>query len=989
MDCDRDIFRYNEDYLNLFYLLLLCKLITSYYLKLFVLNSSLNGNNGEFTNGDDVAPENGWYFGAPTNIFSDATILLFGSPDHVLSIYFIRGFNGLSTGRGIRITLTGNVDYTFRENELGDLLLVWGAWVSGFDIEDWRPRFTAFLNGANGEATNSDDVSGAEKRKIKNKMLNVSTTPHKKKDGSLPKINKPCRDADKCTLDECRFQHPDTGVVKVEDLEHEEVEIEIRSLYEYEGKYYTWDREPKFVELKEDDVILAYPRLGFNLPYFISFGREFEAGAGSVNLHFYWDALRKLQVLPDETRNYAAVCSFVIKNYLEVMDNIATKDLIRYFIWQNISRAAPGNGLAVSREQRLSINIAALIYIPMTLSIEPDYLYNKSWSVLDSNGFGFDCRDDGSFLRKPRFNTSVLKTIGPKAMRGMFRFAPTIDMQTYASCGDNVTSALSRYFKERHPDEELFRQNQFNLILNLDRGIVSDMAELCDAEIEDYNDRTLLRPRSVYRSTGQRRWNRVYEIVPEVRDHTFLKVLEQFSSQKGFVGYFNDFVDYVKKGYTTMFNSVVEMVYTPAYNYLHYSTILPLFCTLPHPKRLIYTSYIQDEWSLQRILDNRGQFKSKFKWEFGKFNKVGRLYGTGEYLPLADILAVEMLKSMMQKRVLVGILPNGGNFYALFSDCQEERRSTEMFLMSKNLRKGDCMYVYYSDDGFFISNFERLEIFETDISSCDSSNGFPVFACIAFLAKQFGFYDRMLVLLAQCAFPTKVSNPSDPEEYVLLRPETFFEYSGSKLTTVLNNVASLAIAYGTFEMISRGETDMEACLTLGANSYGWVLDVKRKETFNAVTFLKRAYNGTRSWLTYGCMLRSLGVIDGELTPEKFGLSYAEYRKYTYSELTEILLKQAIKGLVNEPGSVVLNALRERAGLPVGPLEISITDINERYGTEDWEWSVLVNAIHSLKFGDMIRAPVLDKIFNIDYGVSLPPVCYGIARNQWEGVDSIY
>lgn len=89
--------------------------------------------------------------------------------------------------------------------------------------------------------------------------------------------------------------------------------------------------------------------------------------------------------------------------------------------------------------------------------------------------------------------------------------------------------------------------------------------------------------------------------------------------------------------------------------------------------------------------------------------------------------------------------------------------------------------------------------FNLDISSCDSSNSMVVFA-------QNGLQQAGLDvehassfaagLIAQCALPTTLRNPlkGNRTEQLVVQPLTVFEYSGSTLTTVLNNIASTSIA---------------------------------------------------------------------------------------------------------------------------------------------------------------------------------------------------
>jgi hypothetical protein len=362
-------------------------------------------------------------------------------------------------------------------------------------------------------------------------------------------------------------------------------------------------------------------------------------------------------------------------------------------------------------------------------------------------------------------------------------------------------------------------------------------------------------------------------------------------------------------------------------------------------------------------------------------------------LALVDKVGCALIKSVFSKRVNFANIPGiqqvflpGSNvpldFVVWFSDTQEAKASDEVYNILQTIPINTVYFIYFSDDELVVANLYGIpRIYESDISSCDASNRLPVFLTMAYLSEYLHVDKEVYQVLDACARPTKVVNPCNKSEYVKIQPETFFEYSGSKGTTCYNNCASLAIALGLYEELQNftKKIDFGTLISKGAARYGWVVTVERRESFNSGTFLKRAFNGKRSWKVFGCILRSFGLVDGELRADQFGLSYSQFKKMTNIELTDILVRMLYDSLSNEPVSLLTNALAERCKVAKRPLELQLTDLQERYGGEESEWCELELAIATVQFGDQIRLPILEKIYGVDYGVQPYDYTQGVIR----------
>ena len=155
-----------------------------------------------------------------------------------------------------------------------------------------------------------------------------------------------------------------------------------------------------------------------------------------------------------------------------------------------------------------------------------------------------------------------------------------------------------------------------------------------------------------------------------------------------------------------------------------------------------------------------------------------------------------------------------------------------------------------------------------------------------------------------------------------------------------------------------------------AKKYGWKVSVIPRASYNASTFLKRAF-GSHSWLCYGAILRSWGHTDGLAEAQHFGITDHEFKHSSPRQLSELLIRQKADELTNEPSSPLVEAIRIRAGLQdkPRPYQITYSDLSERYGLEEWEFSHLIDSILSLKLGDCITNCALERIFEVDYGTT--------------------
>lgn len=842
------------------------------------------------------------------------------------------------------------------------------------------------LNGLHGEATNSDDVSEAsidqanrqrKHKEAKNKIHSKNFSKSKVKDGPMP-VCKYFLEG-KCSNSYCRYTH-----IKDESLSSPPV-VKAKVIFAIQGIPYFF-RENKFhlADLDDSSSVIETELQTVPLPQFYMFGTLYLKTEITFSVVLYNYFTSKLGVLSNNTRNKEALERFMLTL------SIFPRDIVRgtghFYAFRNLERC-PQESILVQSDlphtMGISVNIANIRAIPCEYSPNKfGYAYNYNWKICRSKGF--TCQIDDGIVTDIRFATDKILEIGDRNYRAFFNFTPRNAFQVYAPCGKNVCGALSRYFKCTFSATEVSytdhdrRQRQINLLPGFGYDVIYSVCKLCDAKVV---------PAVYVGAVGLDIHTRLGStfFVDTHGKKTFKKAIDKILD--GWPAWFLwlYWAMYVVDVYGVMWNSLIFICFTPVYYLTEYMPLLGRFVKLPHPKRLLYQTYFDKDKSYWRILNNEGSIESKYKWEFGKVGKEGRLYATGQWLALADYFTSMLMKYIFKKEVLLGTVWYMQRYVDVkfqYCDTQERKSSDEMFLEIRELPIDTIKLYFFSDDGFLVSTIDGIvKIYETDFSSCDASNGLPIFAAFYYIGREILGCGYSAVgaerIIQQCAMPTRVYNPcsqkSDPE-FVELLPETFFQYSGNNGTTCYNNIAEVGFICGIYDVISENPNlPMSSDLVRrAAERYGWKVTIIERKSFNSSTFLKRAFNGKVSWLVYGAMLRSFGKVDGIPRGEQFGLDNREFRTKNNQELTELLIEQQAKMHVNEPTSPVVCAIRYRARMidkMPSVFEVSYDDLNDRYGTVTYEWYALIEAILNLQLGDVISSPVLEKIFSFDYGVS--------------------
>lgn len=176
-----------------------------------------------------------------------------------------------------------------------------------------------------------------------------------------------------------------------------------------------------------------------------------------------------------------------------------------------------------------------------------------------------------------------------------------------------------------------------------------------------------------------------------------------------------------------------------------------------------------------------------------------------------------------------------------------------------------CCLVYFSDDSCVsIRTSQGIKIYNMDISKCDASHTIDLFNALRVITPT-AYLSDMDVLVRQCTSPISIKNPYNSREEILLQPREPTLYSGSTLTTLINNLATMLI--GLSICLSRAESVEE--ITAAARIAGYVVTLEPTPQIEDIQFLKhspvRCNDGAYKFvLNFGVLLRAYGVCRGDL-----------------------------------------------------------------------------------------------------------------------------
>lgn len=282
-------------------------------------------------------------------------------------------------------------------------------------------------------------------------------------------------------------------------------------------------------------------------------------------------------------------------------------------------------------------------------------------------------------------------------------------------------------------------------------------------------------------------------------------------------------------------------------------------------------------------------------------------------------------------------------------------------------------FCYHSDDScasFKCSDgFYRICL---DIAACDSSQGPAVFQLLRHIAPM--EYDNiMLDLINQCSTGCVLGFGKTQLKF---KPNWYFEYSGTTLTTLLNNLANMCIGHQLMSIPFGTVSETRSRVAEVLRFCGWLVTVIECECLEDLQFLKCSPHLTIDGalevaLNLGVILRSLGQRAGDLP----GKGDFESRANDYNSGIVLGLKHAgthaLTSLLRRKFDRVVkpvftNATISLSGSDIG--EISDSSICRRYKFTQADLDHLLELLRCATIGDTYHCVASAAILKLDYGL---------------------
>lgn len=404
--------------------------------------------------------------------------------------------------------------------------------------------------------------------------------------------------------------------------------------------------------------------------------------------------------------------------------------------------------------------------------------------------------------------------------------------------------------------------------------------------------------------------------------------------------------------------------------------------------RMLHLSELHEDMAPVEIFSKNGELLPA-----GKKRGVGNL---GPFRTAYSAWVLVHLKHAMEAPFVYG------NYVIRFvaTPRSEVLDDVFQFLMSPPL--GKCHYVYFSDDCCFSMGCrDGVFMANGDIKQCDGSHYDPLFdiveTLLGTLPRHLGGGPNeyatevkyaMNQLAAPAVFRNKDKIPGHKRESATYYFNSRRLYSGSVLTTAVNNVANFCIAACMAKRAPDPSVmlrkDVAEVYRLGAQDAGYLVKCVIAKQPEDLQFLKctPAVDETgayRSLMCLGVHLRGFGLIDGDL-PSVYGNSKVPLSVRGGRYLRDIVvsrenwgdhfLHRAFKDMTRQYDIVSDNTLREvmtTKFMGSAQVRFPIESLIKRYNCTADDLLELAELIKRANVGDIINHPSVSLLYEVDYG----------------------
>lgn len=406
----------------------------------------------------------------------------------------------------------------------------------------------------------------------------------------------------------------------------------------------------------------------------------------------------------------------------------------------------------------------------------------------------------------------------------------------------------------------------------------------------------------------------------------------------------------------------------------------------PHIKRAERVAAMRDLYEQNRLFDRLWymdgkdtEYKFK-KFEFAKPGKPGRMIGN-LHCP-ASLQGFRLTNFMKYAFAENPVSTIGGvmEFIPVPSARELERVFAQL-----EAPTGRFYMSYFSDDACLALRTKSGKLLRCnlDISSCDASHTQALFDMLVEITPK-RFKEDMRRLVEQCQTVIKIYDQSDHRRYVKLKPKHARLYSGSTLTTLINNLANILIG----RAIAESEINEYADIVTAARRVGYVVTCEPCEDIRKLQFLKHSpvrdtTGRLRALLNMGVLFRLTGTCKGDLPgttregiqarAEKF---QAALLQGAYPRVSMPLVDRLKRNVAHAKPTARQQAVVERELLfKVDPKDderytVSSEEVWSRYDLTPFEIVELEEGFAACGFGDHFQSTGAEKVLKRDYGLGV-------------------
>jgi hypothetical protein len=299
-----------------------------------------------------------------------------------------------------------------------------------------------------------------------------------------------------------------------------------------------------------------------------------------------------------------------------------------------------------------------------------------------------------------------------------------------------------------------------------------------------------------------------------------------------------------------------------------------------------------------------------------------------------------------------------------FVDSPDPKRLKSVFHRLIDVKT--LYFAFFSDDSSVaIKCIDGTFRANVDIAGCDASHTEVIFNILRQIARNTIFESQIAKAIGQCTLPLFLSSYGKfIVDFVILRPRMPVLYTGSVLTTVINNIANMLIFLSIRSYVMRGDvirpnlrvSDCAEIVRLAAEDVGYIVTVDECRKIEELQFLKHSpCMSNAGWtpvLNVGVILRLMGSCFGDLPGTKN--ETLEQRAYAWNY-------QVVKSLVHAGDYQFTRTLRERFSvdpvvsqrtLQVAKRRIEKMDLYKTRSAVDDVYDASVMARYNLNASDM-------------------------------------